>query len=82
MAARWTETPDLFVTSPYLRTQQTTAATIERFQNVPVEAWPIQEFTYSTAHPLEQTLSAKPMPTSRLRLCVALAADLLLCGRT
>jgi broad specificity phosphatase PhoE len=46
VAASWTETPDLIVTSPYLRTQQTAAATIERFPNVPVEVWPIQEFTY------------------------------------
>ncbi len=30
-AANWIETPDLIVTSPYLRTQQTAAPTIERF---------------------------------------------------
>ncbi len=37
VAASWAETADLIVTSPYLRTQQTAAATIERFPNVPVE---------------------------------------------
>jgi broad specificity phosphatase PhoE len=41
VAESWTKTPDLIVTSPYLRTQQTAAATIERFPDVPVEVWPI-----------------------------------------
>ncbi len=46
IANGWIETPDLIVTSPYLRTQQTAAPTIVRFSDVPVEVWPIQEFTY------------------------------------
>jgi len=46
VAAGWTEAPTLLVTSPYLRTQQTAAPTIERFPDVPVEVWPIEEFTY------------------------------------
>ena len=46
VAAGWTAAPDLIVTSPYLRTQQTARPTIERFPDVPVTIWPIQEFTY------------------------------------
>jgi broad specificity phosphatase PhoE len=46
IARTWTETPSLIVTSPYLRTQQTAEPTVKRFKNVPVEVWPIQEFTY------------------------------------
>ncbi len=46
VAAGWTETPDRIVTSPYLRAQQTATAKIAHFLNVPVEIWPIQEFTY------------------------------------
>lgn len=61
-AASWTETPDLIVTSPYLRTQQTAAATIERFPNVPVEVWPIQEFTYLQPSRWNGTLSSERMP--------------------
>ncbi len=38
--------PDLFVVSPYLRTQQTAAPSMDRYALVPVEVWPIQEFTY------------------------------------
>lgn len=40
------ESPDLFVVSPYLRTQLTAEPTLEKFPQVPVETWPIQEFTY------------------------------------
>jgi broad specificity phosphatase PhoE len=38
--------PDLIVVSPYLRTQQTAAPLIARFPQVPVELWPVEEFTY------------------------------------
>jgi broad specificity phosphatase PhoE len=46
VAMEWTEKPSLIVTSPFLRTQQTAAPTIERFPDVPVQVWPIEEFTY------------------------------------
>jgi broad specificity phosphatase PhoE len=62
VAASWTEKPDLIVTSPYLRTQQTAAATIERFPNVPVEVWQIQEFTYLQPNRWNGTLSSERMP--------------------
>ncbi len=42
----FTEAPDLLVTSPYLRAQQTAEATCQRFPDVPMEEWPIHEFTY------------------------------------
>ena len=62
VAAGWTETPTLIVTSPYLRTQQTGAATIERFPDAPVEVWPIQEFTYLQRSRWNGTRSAERMP--------------------
>ena len=62
VAAGWTETPTLIVTSPYLRAQQTAAATIERFSNVPVEVWPIQEFTYLEPSHWNGTRSSERMP--------------------
>jgi broad specificity phosphatase PhoE len=46
LAGKWDFTPDLIVVSPYLRTQQTAAPTISRFPSVPVETWPIHEFTF------------------------------------
>jgi broad specificity phosphatase PhoE len=62
VATRWTETPSLIVTSPYLRTQQTAAPTIARFPDVRVEIWPIQEFTYLEPTRWNGTLSAARMP--------------------
>jgi 2,3-bisphosphoglycerate-dependent phosphoglycerate mutase len=38
--------PTLFVTSPFLRAQQTSEPLRQRFPDVPVEEWPIQEFTF------------------------------------
>lgn len=46
VAAGLPQRPDLIVVSPYLRTQQTAEPTMRRFADVPVETWPVQEFTY------------------------------------
>ena len=62
VAAAWIETPALIVTSPYLRTQQTAAPTIARFPGVPVEVWPIEEFTYMQPARWNGTRSAERMP--------------------
>ena len=40
------ESPDLFVVSPYLRTRLTADPTLQKYPQVPVETWPIHEFTY------------------------------------
>jgi 2,3-bisphosphoglycerate-dependent phosphoglycerate mutase len=37
--------PTLFVTSPFLRAQQTAEPLRQRFPDVPTEEWPIQEFS-------------------------------------
>jgi len=62
IAADWKEEPVLIVTSPYLRTQQTAAPTIERFPGVPVEVWPIEEFTYLQPSRWRGARSADRMP--------------------
>jgi 2,3-bisphosphoglycerate-dependent phosphoglycerate mutase len=38
--------PKLFLHSPFLRTRQTAEPLLQRFPDVPVEEWPIHEFTY------------------------------------
>lgn len=62
VATGWGDTPSLIVTSPYLRTQQTAAPTITRFPGVPVEIWPIEEFTYLQPSRWNGTASAERMP--------------------
>ncbi len=46
IAAALPRQPDLIVISPFLRTRQTAEQTMSRFPDVPVETWPVQEFTY------------------------------------
>ncbi len=62
LAASWTDAPSLIVISPYRRTQQTAAATIARFSDVPVEVWPIEEFTYLEPSRWNGTRSVERMP--------------------
>ena len=62
VAASWTEAPALIVTSRYTRTRQTAAPTIARFPGVPVEVWPIEEFTYLQPARWNGTRSAERMP--------------------
>lgn len=38
--------PTLFIVSPFLRAKQTAEPLRERFPDVPVEVWPIHEFTF------------------------------------
>lgn len=38
--------PDLIIVTPYLRTQQTAAPSLEHFSEVPLEIWPFYEFEY------------------------------------
>jgi broad specificity phosphatase PhoE len=46
VAQAFDRTPDAIVTSPFLRARQTAQATVDRFPSIPVEQWPIEEFTY------------------------------------
>lgn len=46
LAGLWTEPPTHIITSPYLRAKLTAQPTIDRFRDVQIEEWPIQEFTY------------------------------------
>ena len=45
-AERFDCKPTLFVTSPFLRAQQTSEPLRQRFPDVPVEEWPVQEFSF------------------------------------
>jgi len=45
-AERFDCKPTLFVISPFLRAQQTAEPLRQRFPDVPVEEWPIQEFSF------------------------------------
>ena len=65
------ERPDLIVVSPYLRTRQTAEPTISRFPDVPVEVWPVQEFTYLSPERCISTTAEqrRPMVEDYWRRC-------------
>jgi 2,3-bisphosphoglycerate-dependent phosphoglycerate mutase len=46
VASLFSHPPGLIVLSSYLRTRQTAEPLMRRFPAVPVEEWPVQEFTY------------------------------------
>lgn len=46
IAEAFTAVPDLIVVSPYVRARETAVPTRTRFPHVPVEEWPVHEFTY------------------------------------
>ena len=60
-----TQQPDLIVVSPYLRAQQTAVPTIKKFPDIPVETWPVEEFSY--LHPLvyKNTTGADRWPAAK-----------------
>jgi broad specificity phosphatase PhoE len=46
LARSWAERPTRIIVSPYVRARLTAQPTIDRFPGVPVEQWPVHEFTY------------------------------------
>lgn len=54
--------PDLIVTSPFERAQDTALPTIKRFPGVPVEVWPVEEFTYLSPARCANTTAAVRKP--------------------
>ena len=57
--------PSLFIHSPYLRTKQTGQPLFEKFPNVPIEVWPIQEYTYLPEENYYQTTTMQRYPKAQ-----------------
>lgn len=62
VARAFRQAPDLIVVSPFLRAQQTAVPTQERFPQVPVEEWPVHEFTYLHARRYQGTTGRERGP--------------------
>lgn len=62
VAATFDQAPTLIVTSPYERAADTAKPTIERFPGVPVEVWPVEEFTYLSPSRCSNTTAADRKP--------------------
>lgn len=46
LAALITEPPQLFIMTPYIRTQQTAEPLLEKYPDIPTEIWPFHEFDF------------------------------------
>jgi len=58
--------PELIVVSAYLRTQETAAPLCQRLSDVPVETWPVHEFTYlAPEHYINTTEQDRHAPVAR-----------------
>ena len=57
--------PDLLVTSPYLRARQTAQFVVDKHSQVPLEIWPVQEFTYLARQRCLNTTLAERIPMAR-----------------
>jgi broad specificity phosphatase PhoE len=62
MAASLETAPGRFVVSPYVRAQQTSRPARARFPGVPVEEWPVHEFTFLPASAYHGTTLAQRQP--------------------
>ena len=58
------EPPDLIVVSPYRRTHLTAAPLLQKFPQVPIETWSVQEFTYLSLPANSGTTHRARMPLS------------------
>jgi broad specificity phosphatase PhoE len=64
VALSLTRSPDLIVTSPYWRTQQTAQPTRKRFPEVLHQEWQVQEFTYLAPKRYQNTTIEQRRPMS------------------
>lgn len=62
VAESFAQAPGLIVTSPYERAADTAKPTIARFPGVPVEVWPVEEFTYLAPSRCANTTAADRRP--------------------
>lgn len=54
--------PDLIVVSPFFRARQTAEPAIAKYPGVPVEIWPVQEFTYLSPVKSAETTASQRRP--------------------
>lgn len=62
VAESFDQAPSLIVTSPFERAADTAKPTIQRFPGVPVEVWPVEEFTYLSPSQCANTTAADRKP--------------------
>lgn len=62
LAGAITSSPDLIITSPFLRAMDTALPTAARYPDVPFEVWAVEEFTYLAPNRFAGTTQADRKP--------------------
>jgi broad specificity phosphatase PhoE len=62
LAEAITSSPDLIITSPFLRAMDTALPTAARYPDVPFEVWAVEEFTYLSPNRFAGTTQADRKP--------------------
>lgn len=65
LVAQFPQPPELIVVSSYIRTGQTAAPLCTRYPQVPVETWPVHEFTYLNEKQYANTTESQRAPGAR-----------------
>jgi 2,3-bisphosphoglycerate-dependent phosphoglycerate mutase len=65
LADQFPKPPDLIVISAFIRTHQTAAPLLQKYPHVPVETWPVHEFTYLAHHSYNNTTEAQRTPAAK-----------------
>jgi len=65
LLAHFPQAPDLVVVSPFIRTLETANPLLAKFPHVPVETWPVQEFTYLDNEAYRGTTVAQRSPAAQ-----------------
>ena len=60
--------PDLIVVSPFVRTRQTAEPLRQKYPDVPVEEWPVQEFSFLDADRCADTTQEERRPLAEAYL--------------
>mgnify|MGYP003239349145 CR=1 FL=1 len=58
--------PDLIVVSPFVRTRQTAEPLRQKYPDVPVEEWPVQEFSFLDADRCADTTQEERRPLAEV----------------
>lgn len=62
LAVKIEPSPHLIVVTPYIRTVQTAHSLIEKYPTVPVETWPLHEFTFLSPFRCQNTSAKERLP--------------------
>ncbi len=62
LVEKFIDPPNLVITSPYIRTQETAAPLLEKYPDIPREEWRVHEFTFLSPSRCRNTTQVERLP--------------------